>query len=241
MSKTKKSQKTPKKSLMSKAAGLGVSRSTLYAWREQGAPIDKGEAAILEWALAENKKPQDSEELRAAKIAVLRQTERRLKIANDTKAKEILLRPDVERAMGQIFSVLWQTMDAAFQNELPPSLVALDAHQIAARLNIQLEKFREILRVEWKRVCGAEITAADYQAAQLSIEAQAALRVCEARTWKENIHHEWTSFQSWKLNDDRRRAEHRREWCQKQAAAGMTVPNATSEELAQHPGLKRTE
>jgi hypothetical protein len=237
--KTKQEKTT--KSMMSKAAKLGVSRSTLYSWKEAGAPTDKSEAEILAWAMAETKRGPDTDAMRTAKLGVLRETERRLKIANDDKTKSIVRREDVEHDIGQLFSVLWQCMDNAFGNELPPLLVSLDAHQIASRLDMQLQRFKGVLRVEWKRVCGEEITPADYEAVKLSIEAIAALRACEKRSWEERIHHEWTSFLDWKRKGEQASNEARREWCQKRAEAGLPVPNATDQELRDHPGLKRKE
>src|ERR1035437_10636682 len=151
----KKPQK-PDKTISAKAASIGVSRSTLYAWKEAGAPIDKGEGAILEWAMAENRRRSDSDEMRAAKLGVLRQTERRLKIANDEKSKDILKRADVERDAARARGLLWQILARAFGYELPPQLVGCnDANEIASRLAVQLDKFKGVLRLEFRRVDGA--------------------------------------------------------------------------------------
>ena len=236
----KKPQKIDK-TISAKAASIGVSRSTLYAWKEAGAPIDKGEGAILEWAMAENRRGSDTDEMRAAKLGVLRQTERRLKIANDEKSKDILKRADVEREAAQAMGLLWQTLDKAFGYELPPDLVGRNVGEIATLLGVQLDKFKGVLRLEFRKMDGTAIPAAEYEAVKLSAEAVAVLRVCSSRAWAEKIEHEYRAFLEWKKERDAGSAAMRRAWCQKRAAAGLPVPDASDAELNQHPGLKRTE
>ena len=237
----KKSQK-PNKSMVALAESMRISRSTLYTWKQAGAPIDRGEGAILEWAMAENRRGSDTDEMRGAKLGVLRETERRLKIANDEKSKGILKREDVEREAAHVMGMLWQTLDRAFGYELPPQLVGrTDPAEIATLLGVQLDKFKEVLRLEFRKQDGKEIPASEYEAVKLSAEAVAVLQVCSHRAWEEKISHEWTSFLDWKRKDEAERAAARREWCQKRAAAGRPVPDASDAELAAHPGLKRTE
>jgi hypothetical protein len=234
-------KKKPNKTMVALAANIGISRTTLYSWKEAGAPIDKGEGAILEWAMAENRRGSDTDEMRAAKLGVLRETERRLKIANDEKSKDILKRADVEREAAQAMGLLWQTLDRAFGYELPPDLFGRSVEEIATRLGAQLDKFKSVLRLEFRKVDGAEIPASEYEAVKLSAEAVAALQVCDHRAWEEKVTSDWTQFKDWKRKGEAESAAARRAWCQKRAAAGLPVPNATDAELAEHPGLKRTE
>lgn len=236
----KKSQK-PKKSMFALAANIGVSRTTLYTWKEAGAPVDKGEGAILEWAMAENRRGSDNDEMRAAKLGVLRETERRLKIANDEKSKDILKREDVEADAARAMGLLWQALDRAFGYELPPDLVGRSVEEIATGLGVQLDKFKEVLRLEFRKMDGQEIPAAEYEAVKLSAEAVAVLHVCARRALEEKVTSEWSWFQDWKRKVEVESAAARRAWCQKRAAAGLPVPDASDMELAAHPGLKRTE
>jgi hypothetical protein len=235
----KKTQK-PRKTMTSLAANIGVSRTTLYSWKEAGAPIDKGEGAILEWAMAENRRGSDTDEMRTAKLGVLRETERRLKIANDEKSKDILKRADVERDAAQAMGLLWQTLDRAFGYELPPQLVGCnDVREIATRLGVQLEKFKGFLRLEFRKVDGAEIPASEYEAVKLSAEAVAVLQVCDHRAWEEKVTVAWSGFMDWKRLTDEQQAARRRAWCIEAAAKNITVYDASDAELSAHPGLRR--
>jgi hypothetical protein len=136
--------------------------------------------------------------------------------------------------------LLWQTLDRAFGYELPPQLVGCnDVHEIASRLAVQLEKFKGVLRLEFRKVAGEAVLAAEYEAVKLSAEAVAALQVCTHRAYEEKVSAEWSSFMDWKRKDEAERAAMRRAWCQKRAAAGLPVPDASDAELAAHPGLKR--
>ena len=237
----RKKSKTPNKSMVALAANIGVSRTTLYTWKEAGAPVDKGEGAILEWAMAENRRGSDNDEMRAAKLGVLRETERRLKIANDEKSKDILKREDVEADAARAMGLLWQTLDLAFGYELPPYLVGRSVEEIATGLGVQLDKFKAVLRLEFRKADGEEIPASEYEAVKLSAEAVAVLQVCARRAWEEKVTSEWSWFQDWKRKVEVESAAARRAWCQKRAAAGLPVPDASDMELAAHPGLKRTE
>jgi hypothetical protein len=237
----KKPQKI-RKTMTSLAASMGISRSTLYTWKETGAPIDKGEGAILEWAMAENRRGADTDEMRAAKLGVLRQTERRLKIANDEKSKDILKRADVEREATQAMGLLWQTLDKAFGYELPPQLVGCnDVHEIASRLAVQLDKFKGVLELEFRRVDGEAIPASEFEAVKLSAEAVEVLQVCNRRAWDEKVTVAWSGFMDWKRLTDDQQAARWRAWLLEAAAKGIAVPCATDAELVAYPGLKRTE
>lgn len=237
----KKKSPKPAKSMVALAASMGISRTTLYSWKEAGAPIDKGEGAILEWAMAENRRGSDTDEMRDAKLGVLRQTERRLKIANDEKSKGILKREDVEREAAQAMGLLWQTLDRAFGYELPPQLVGrTDPAEIATLLDLQLSKFKEVLRLEFRKVDGEEIPASEYEAVKLSAEAAAVLQVCSRRAWAEKIGNEYQAFVDWREKEHAELKRKRHAWLTEAAATGKAVPNATDEELAQYPGLHRS-
>lgn len=237
----KKTPQKTRKTMTSLAANIGVSRTTLYSWKEAGAPVDKGEGEILEWAMAENRRGSDNNEMRAAKLGVLRETERRLKIANDEKSKDILKREDVERDAAQAMGLLWQTLDRAFGYELPPDLFGRSVQEIETRLGVQLDKFKEVLRLEFRRVDGQEIPASEYEAVKLSAEAVAVLQFCDSRAWEEKVTSEWTWFKDWKRKSEAEAAAARRAFCRQRAAAGLPVPDESAEELAAHPGLKRSE
>jgi len=234
----KKPPQKRNKSMMQLAAKIGVSRSTLYSWKEAGAPIDKGEGAILEWALAENKRG-DSDEIKKARHNVLVETHRSLKLKNDERSTTVLKREQVEADASQAMSLFWQALDEAFGNSLPPMLAGLSAAEISAKLGLQLDKLKSVCRLELSRIAGEKILAPDFEAAKLSIEGRAAMQVCTRRAWDEKLSAEWQSFMDWKRQIETERKAKRRAWCQERAAAGLPVPDATGEEIREHPGLKR--
>jgi hypothetical protein len=233
-----KTKQKKSKSMSQLAAQLGVSRSTLYAWRDSGAPVDNGEVAVVKWAMSEHRRGADSDEMRAAKLAVLRETERRLKIANDAKAGATMPRSEAEGEAGRAMAVLWQALDEALGYELPAALAGRTALEIQARLNTQLEKLKAAARMEFQKLAG-NTTTEDFKTIVLAIETRSALRACEQRAREEHIHDSWQCFMDWKRTDDAQRAEGRAQWCKSRAAAGLPVPDATEAELPQFPGLKR--
>lgn len=227
------------KSMMKLAADLNVSRTTLYSWKEAGAPVEKGEAAILEWCMNENRRGNDTDEMKAAKLSVLKETFRHLKLKNDERSESVVTLAEVQADAAQAMTIFWQALDVAFGNELPPQLVGCTAPDIAERLAVQLDKLKAVIRLEFSRIAGLKISAADYQAVKLSTEAKAALDVCEGRAWNERIHHEWQRFMDWKRKADAESNAGRRAWCRERAAAGLPVPDASDEEISENPGLKR--
>ena len=238
----KKTTKNPNKSMVAIASSMGISRSTLYAWKEAGAPIDKGEGAILEWAMAESRRGSDTDEMRTAKLGVLRETERRLKLANDEKSKGILKREDVQRSAAQTMALLWQTLDRAFGYELPPQLVNRgDPAEIATLLEAQLDKFKQILRLEFRKLEGEAVPDSEYEAVKISAEATAVLAACTAKAWETKIDYEYKAFVEWRRQQQEDLKRRRHAWLTEAAATGKGVPNATVEELAKYPGLKRTD
>jgi hypothetical protein len=237
-----KNKAKPPKSMVAIAASMGISRSTLYAWKEAGAPIDKGEGAILEWAMQENRRGSDTDEMRAAKLGVLRETERRLKIANDEKSKDILKREDVQREASRTMALLWQTLDRAFGYELPPQLVnRADPAEIATMLEAQLNKFKEVLRLEFRKLDGEAVPDSEYEAVKISAEATAVLAACTAKAWETKIDYEYKAFVEWRRQQQEDLKRRRHAWLTEAAATGKAVPNATAEELVKYPGLKRTD
>ena len=137
---------TKAKSKSSMAARLGVSRSTLYEWKSAGAPIEKGDAAVLEWVMAEAKGTKDSAEMRNAKLAFIRENERRLKLANDIKAGRYADRDKVSDGIAKCVAILFQELDRRFISELPPQIVNMEAPAIAKKCRQQIEALKGQLK-----------------------------------------------------------------------------------------------
>jgi hypothetical protein len=235
-----KSEKSSKsKSMMAMAAALGVSRTTLYTWRDAGAPIDKGEGAIVEWAMAENRRGSDNDEMRAAKLDVLRETARRLKIQNDVKTPEILKKDEVERDLGQILSTIYQILDLAFSNDLPQLLADLPIIEVAIRLRAQREKLTGVIRLEFQKMNGLQIKPADYSEVALHADAKMVFATLDGLAFKERVENDWREFKVWLEDVRQRRKENWERVLREASAAGVPVPNATPEEMAKF-GLKPT-
>lgn len=147
MKKTKKPTKPAKKqSAMALAAALGVSRSTLYTWREAGAPVDGGEAEVLRWAMKNAKTGHDTDDVRKARLAVLLETARRLKLANDERDKLTLNKIEVRFAMAQSINLLFSTLDRLANVDWPPSLRGLNEQQICTVVKAGIEKLKDEFR-----------------------------------------------------------------------------------------------
>lgn len=130
--------KKPTKAQLAKA--LNISRSTLHTWEIAGAPVDKGEEAITEWAMANTRKAEP-DTIQAAKLEVLRETARRLKLANDEKSGRTINKEEVIGAIKKAVSLQAQVMDKKFRVDAPPALTGLDAKAIESWLLKAVDEF----------------------------------------------------------------------------------------------------
>jgi len=147
----KKTKSLPRKQpYTALAASLGVARTTLYAWKHEGAPVDKGEGAVLAWALDNAK--AESDDMRQAKLAVLTQTERRLKLQNDQRAGLVIDRATVADGIAKGVATMFSELDRVFTSELPPQLEALKAPAIAAKCREAIERLKATLRTEFEKL-----------------------------------------------------------------------------------------
>jgi hypothetical protein len=159
MSKTKtnKPKKQPKKQSKSTlAAKLNVSRSTLHDWQKQGCPIDDGDKAILAWALKSGRRGFESDAIRAARLAVLNETAKRLRLANQVKEGLILDRNDVQFAMGRTMSLLFSTLDRYATATWPPTLRGLSESEISTKVLADVEKLKDEFRAGLQNLMAGE-------------------------------------------------------------------------------------
>jgi len=127
--KVKKASKKPK-SIRETAKVAGVPKSSVHKWKQEGAPTDDV-AALGEWIAQNDKRGHDPKKLQAAKLGVLRETERRLKIANDAKQRMVVDRAEVEGALQKIIPRFFDRIETAFAYELPPALAGKSPEAIA--------------------------------------------------------------------------------------------------------------
>jgi len=136
-----------KKPSMAKLANsIGIARSTLYTWREEGAPLEKGAMAVLSWAAKNSKELGDPKDVRAAmqveRLAILKASRARVERENQIAAKELMPCADACRQAAEAMALVFSDIirDA---NELPPQLVGHnDPVAVYKILNGRIEKHR---------------------------------------------------------------------------------------------------
>jgi len=148
MRKTKK-QHRKRQTKTKLASKIGVSRSTLHSWQQQGCPVDKTEADILTWAMENTRRGHEPSDIRAAKLSVLLQTARRLQLANDAKQDLTISKTDVSGVMAKGLSMLFNSLDRIFVGELPASAAGLDPAGIAKVSQEHISKLQNELRAQW--------------------------------------------------------------------------------------------
>lgn len=222
----------------SKAARLGISRTTLYKWKTAGAPIEKGEAAILEWAINEQRGGRDSDEVKAARVDVLKETARKLKTANDLKSGEVI---ELSKAMQEAkdgMAIVWAGLDR-IANELPPRLTGVTVTESARVIRMHVEGIKQAFRSAFAELEGESLDpSANLRAAEAIINRHVS-EVLSKKAFDEKAAHWWSEFMDYKRRTEAERMEQRRAWCRERAAAGLPVPDASDEELKQVEGLKR--
>ena len=144
-----KKTKPKKQTRAGLAAKLGLSRSTLHDWKSKGCPVDDGETAVLSWAMANSRKGLEPDDIRAAKLQVLTETARRLKLANDAKEDRSIQKSDVQSVVTKGMAELFSAMDRKFSLELPPALKGLDESEIQKHLLAAIHTFKAGLRAQW--------------------------------------------------------------------------------------------
>lgn len=229
--------KKPKKpTTTALARKLGVSRSTLYQWREDGAPLDKGESAVLAWAMKETRRNQPDNELRAAKLAVLRETERRLKTANDVKSRAVVSLSEVNAAWSTAIGLLWHGL-GRLADELPPAISGLSPDAMGRSIALAVDCLKADMSAALNEHLGQKIDVAD---AKNQVIAKHVFEVVSARTFHERCEQDYRQFKKWLTEETKLTAEHRERWLRARAAAEMPVPNASDDEVAKF-NVKRAE
>lgn len=123
------------------AARLGVSRSTVHEWRQRGCPVSEGDEAVLSWAMANARRGFESNDIREARLGVLRQTERRLRLGNDVKSDVMLQKGEVQFAIAKAVNMFLTSLDRLADQELPAVLKGCNEIAIQSRLT---EAFRRV-------------------------------------------------------------------------------------------------
>jgi len=144
--KTIRKSKTKRQSSRALAAKLGVSRSTLYDWKAKGAPMDRGSDAILSWALENVKRGHEAPEIQELKADVLRETARRLRLANDEKAGQTLDKLQAGLAITKSVTTFWNQIARLCETELPGELPGMTAPEIQAYLSAVSKRLKTDLR-----------------------------------------------------------------------------------------------
>ena len=147
-----KKQHRKRQTKASLAARLGLSRSTLHEWKAKGCPVDEGDQAVLSWAMSASRRGFESDDIRVAKLEVLTETGRRLKLANDAKQDLTILKTDVQAVMAKAMALLFAEMERKFSLELPPALKGLGEVEIQKQLLDAIMAFKETLRGQWSGI-----------------------------------------------------------------------------------------
>ena len=134
---------------------IGISRSTLYGWRDEGAPLDKGAKAVLKWAADHGKELSDPKEIRAAmqieRLAILKANRARMERDNRVAAGEMMLTADARRQASEAMAATFGELERR-DRELPPALAGLSAVEIFKRMNADTESIRKTLKSKFDGV-----------------------------------------------------------------------------------------
>src|SRR5262245_45768394 len=123
----KKQAKKANKSTL--ARDLGIDRGTLRGWEKLGAPIADGADAVVEWALKNDRRAFEPEELRAARIGVLLETQRKLKLANDERDGKLVAADLVTSGIQIAVTTFWSEVQR-ITRDFPSLLEGLSAAEM---------------------------------------------------------------------------------------------------------------
>ena len=153
--------KTPPKNQKELAARLGVSRQTIahHLKQKDAPPIGDvpGWTAHLAAHGRDGSAPPDlKRKIAEARLAVLKQTERGLRQANDERDGRTISKDEVSTGIKASVALMFSELDRLFLNELPPALKGLDELSIKARCNTAIGQLRQSLRERFGKMGGAE-------------------------------------------------------------------------------------
>ena len=195
---------------------------------------------LLKWFFAEfddtPDRPPDG--LPTWREALNRAQTKREEMRLSVEAKEVIpiseAHSQAAQAMGAVFAGL-----SRMAGELPPVFESMNANQIAMRFNTAIELLRAELKHAFAQIAGdVDVQSEAFKAGEQAVRREffAAVRRI---AFEQNIANEYDRFLEWRRQDEAERGAKRRAWCKERAAVGLPVPDATAEELAKFPGLKR--
>ena len=100
--------------------------------------------------------PDLKRKIAEARLAVLKQTERGLRQANDERDGRTIGKDEVSTGIKSCVALMFSELDRLFLNELPPALKGLDELAIKARCNGAIASLRASLRERFGKMGGNE-------------------------------------------------------------------------------------
>lgn len=191
---------------------LGIARSTLHTWEASGAPVERGEKAVREWAEKEALNPSaDSPDLKEAKRLVLTETARRLKTANDTKDGLLVSRAEAETTIAEVTGALFHGLDR-LTAELPPKLAGLTPDAMQQQLLLSLDALKAGIRAAFADLNGAPADALEAVKRGEAALAKHVQATVGQRCFAERCEAEYLTFRRWLDEELKIRAEKFAEW-----------------------------
>jgi hypothetical protein len=135
---------------------LNVSRSTLFEWERRGCPVGDGDEAILAWAMKASRRGFESDDIRTAKLAVLHETARRLRLANEEKAGNTLSKPEIHSAISKAVNLMFATLDRYASVEWPVTLKGLVEAEISTKVKADIERIKDEFRSGLRKLSAEE-------------------------------------------------------------------------------------
>src|SRR5689334_15686235 len=99
------------------AERLNVTPRRVRQMRAEGFPVEDGADAVIMAMESAGKRGYDTPALEKARLGVLRETERKYKIANDAKQRMVVDRAEVEGALQKIIPRFFDRIETTFAYE----------------------------------------------------------------------------------------------------------------------------
>lgn len=224
------------------ARALGVSRQLVSTWNKKpGAPKNLDLQAWQEFLTTSARiqvrfSEQDKIKLGLLKIRILRAQAQKVECANSVLAGELLDKTQTGDLAANAVAAIFATLDERLLRDGPTRLAGLDEKGTYLVMQDVLAGAHDDCRVALAKLGGESVP--DYER-KLFTQSQVDAELYQ-KAFRDGCSSTWMQFIEWRTARDAESAVDRRTWCVQRASENLPVPNATPEELAATPGLKKS-